>query len=66
MRREKKVRTKCVDAKKIQEFFNKICEVITADQDKVWVSKEANGEISFIVGKECVRISASMMKGGAV
>lgn len=66
MRRVKEVRTKCVDAKKIQEFFNKVCEVITEGQDKVWVSKEANGEVSFIVGKECVRISASMMKGATV
>lgn len=66
MRRDKKIRTQCVDAKKIQEFFNRVSEMITADRDKVWVSKGANGETSFIVGKERVRISASMMKGGAV
>ena len=66
MKKQKKVLTKCVEAKKVQEFFNKISDLITSGHDKVWTSKDQNGEMNFIVGNSRVniRINASMMEGG--
>lgn len=68
MKKEKKVLTKCVEAEKIQEFFNKISDLITSGHDKVWTSKDENGEMNFIVGNSRVnvRISTSMMEGGGI
>ena len=68
MKKEKKVLTKCVEAKKVQEFFNKISDLITSGHDKVWTSKDENGEMNFIVGNSRVniRINTSMMKGGTL
>ena len=65
MKKEKKVLTKCVEAKKVKEFFNEISDLITSGHDKVWTSKDENGEMNFIVGNSRVniRINASMMKG---
>ncbi|WP_223854788.1 hypothetical protein [Bacteroides sp. GM023] len=68
MKKGKKVLTKCVEAEKIQEFFNKISDLITSGHDKVWTSKDENGEMNFIVGNSRVnvRISTSMMEGGGI
>ena len=56
MKKQKKVLTKCVEAKKVQEFFNKISDLITSAHDKVWTSKDQNGEMNFIVGNSRVTI----------
>ena len=40
MKKEKKVLTKCVEAKKVKEFFNEISDLITSGHDKVWTSKD--------------------------
>lgn len=66
MKKQKKVLTKCVEAKKVQAYFNKISDLITSGHEKVWTSKNENGEMSFIVGNSRVniRINASMMEGG--
>ena len=68
MKKEKKVLTKCVKAKKVKEFFNEISDLITSGHDKVWTSKDENGEMNFIVGNSRVniRINASMMEGGTL
>ena len=68
LKKEKKVLTKCVEAKKVKEFFNEISDLITSGHDKVWTSKDENGEMNFIVGNSRVniRINASMMKGGTL
>ena len=62
MKKEKKVLTK------VKEFFNEISDLITSGHDKVWTSKDENGEMNFIVGNSRVniRINASMMKGGTL
>ena len=51
-----------------KEFFNEISDLITSGHDKVWTSKDENGEMNFIVGNSRVniRINASMMKGGTL
>ena len=33
MKKEKKVLTKCVEAKKVKEFFNEISDLITAQSE---------------------------------
>jgi hypothetical protein len=68
MKKGKKVLTKCVEAEKVKEFFNKISDLITSGHDKVWTSKDENGEMNFIVGNSRVniRINTSMMKGGTL
>lgn len=68
MRKEKKVLTKCVEAQKVQAYFNQISDLITSGRDKVWTSKNENGEMSFIVGKSRinVRVNTSLLEGGAL
>ena len=69
MKREsKKVLTKCVEAQKVQAYFNKISDLITSGHDKVWTSKTENGEMSFIVGNSRVniRVNASLLEGGNI
>lgn len=68
MKKEKKVLTKCVRQRKSKNFSTKLVNLITSGHDKVWTSKDENGEMNFIVGNSRVniRINASMMKGGTL
>ena len=65
-RQSQKVLTKCVEAEKVQTYFKKISDLITSGHDKVWTSKDENGEMSFIVGKSRVnvRVNTSLLEGG--
>ena len=59
MKKEKKVLTKCVEAKKVKEFFNEISDLITSGHDKVWTSKDENGEMNLAQSEtlgDCVKI----------
>ncbi len=57
----------CVDANKVEKFFSKLSKSITAGCEKVWIRKEPNGEMSFLVGNESVRMSlSSLEKGGTL
>lgn len=56
----------CVDAKTVQKFFAKLSNKITSGCDKVWISEEKNGEMSFIVGNERVRMNATALKEGGL
>lgn len=67
MKTTKKLRTFCVDAKKVQNFFAKLSNNVTSGCEKVWVSEERNGELSFLIGNERIRMSeASLKKGGMI
>lgn len=68
MRNQKQPLTKCVEAKKVQAYFNKISDLITSGHEKVWATKGENGEMNFIVGKSRVnvRINASLLEGGSL
>jgi len=66
MRNKKQNHMFCVDAKAVQIFLAKLSEKITTGCDKVWISEERNGEASFIVGNERVRMSAAALKEGGI
>lgn len=66
MRSQKKLHMFCVEAKSVQDFFAKLSESVTSGCNKVWISEERNGEVSFIVGHERVRMSAGALKKGGM
>lgn len=64
-RKENEVTLQCVGVQTIQNFFESISEKVTSGCSKVWVQKESNGSLCFIVGKERIRITVPQ-EGGII
>lgn len=67
MRRLQNVRTQCVDAQTIHNYFSKMADAITSGCQKVWVSTNPEtGEVSFYIGKRQIRVNNSnlIQEGG--